>query len=152
MWQCSRQHENREEARFCGKCGERRVLRVHCTQCGAVVEPEDFFCTSCGHPRESAPESAAPPLTPPPEPAPAPPAPPAAAAAPPTPTKPEPITFSFGGAVIEMEPTAAAAPKEPGAIRRRPPAPENLSPVQSAILSFLVIAVLLGLALYFITR
>jgi len=153
MWQCSRQHENREEAKFCGKCGERRVIRVHCAQCGAVVEPEDSFCTNCGHPRENAAESAPPP-SPAPEPAVA--TPPASepkpALEPPSKAE-EPVTFSFGGAIIEMkEPPDAPKTSGSGPVRRARPANEGLTPTQSAILSFIVFAVLLGLALYFITR
>lgn len=178
MWQCSHQHENRDSAKFCGKCGEPRVVRVPCARCGSILEPEDIFCTACGHPREAVEQ--APPLPPPvrePEPAPAPRVQPAPAPVPPPveakpPAEPEaapvpeaeppdaeppeaepkeePVTFSFGGAVIEMKESPEAA-KSTGPIRRRPPA-EGVSPMQSAILSFIVIVVLFGLALYFITR
>jgi hypothetical protein len=64
----------------------------------------------------------------------------------------QPVTFSFGGAIIEMKASPDLPRATGGPVRRSRPANEGLTPAQSAILSFIVIAVLLGLALYFITR
>jgi hypothetical protein len=150
MWQCSRQHDNREEAKFCAKCGEKRVVRVLCQACAAVLEPDDVFCTSCGHKRDAQP-AAAPVQAP--EPAPVPvattsPEPPAAPTVAPKAEPPgESFSFSFGGTTIESvgpESKAKAPSKAAGSGGR--------NPFVTAILSFVVFAVLLGAALYFLSR
>ena len=41
------QSENSEEAKFCGKCGEK--LFLICTQCGSENTPGNNFCNECGH-------------------------------------------------------------------------------------------------------
>ena len=41
------QFENREEARFCLKCGEK--LELQCPQCGKTLPIEAEFCDECGH-------------------------------------------------------------------------------------------------------
>ena len=169
MWQCSQQHENRDEAKFCGKCGEKRETRVSCSACGSKLEPEDVFCTSCGH-REAA-KTVEPPKAPvqPPHPvepartavpAPAVPAPkeepaqPPAAPPPPVeaavepPPADEPVTFSFGGAKIEMiDAKSPRAPKPAASARGR-----GMSSMVSAIMGFVLIAAVLGAAFYLITR
>jgi hypothetical protein len=57
----------------------------------------------------------------------------------------EPVTFSFGGAIIEMKddtkPENAAQGSGGG-----------MSSAQTAILSFVLFAAVLGLALYFVSR
>jgi len=40
-------HENPEEAKFCGKCGEK--LFLVCPQCGSENTPGNNFCNECGH-------------------------------------------------------------------------------------------------------
>ena len=40
------QSENSEEAKFCGKCGEK--LFLICTQCGSENTPGNNFCNECG--------------------------------------------------------------------------------------------------------
>ena len=46
--QCPKcQLENREGAKFCGKC-RAKLLRV-CPQCGNENTPENNFCDECGH-------------------------------------------------------------------------------------------------------
>lgn len=176
MWQCSQQHENRDEAKFCGKCGEKHVTRVQCSECGSLLEPDDEFCTSCGHRRDAAPKLAA--LTPA-----------VAAVAPvaatpiekpiplvqaavaaasievptpeePTPEEPpaeEPVTFSFGGMSIAMkdDPSKPDKPKKTakaGGSSSAGTRGRGMSPTQSAILSFLLIAAVLGLAFYLVTH
>lgn len=45
---CSKcQSENPEEAKFCGKCGEK--LFLICPQCGSENTPGNNFCNECGH-------------------------------------------------------------------------------------------------------
>jgi uncharacterized OB-fold protein len=168
MWQCSQQHDNREEARFCSKCGEKRETRVYCSECATLLEPEDLFCTSCGHRRDieskrvSAPATvratsvAATPIeAPAPRPAEVAVVEPADVAAPPKDSNAaEPVTFSFGGAKIPM----GDNPKRPGPAVKTVPADApttrvgRLSSTQSMILGFVVSAALLGLAFYLITR
>lgn len=155
MWQCSQQHENREEAKFCSQCGEKRVTRVYCSECGSLLEPEDVFCTSCGHRRDVEPKPAVVSPTPvvptsveqPREAAPV-------AALPNNPSPAEPVTFSFGGAKIAMgdnpkrqEPAVKTVPASAPTARSG-----GMSSTQSAILGFLVSAAVLGLAFYLITR
>jgi len=41
------QFENPEEAKFCGKCGEK--LFLVCPQCGSENTPGNNFCNECGH-------------------------------------------------------------------------------------------------------
>ena len=41
------QSENPEEAKFCGKCGEK--LFLICPQCGSENTPGNNFCNECGH-------------------------------------------------------------------------------------------------------
>jgi class 3 adenylate cyclase len=41
------QHENPEEAKFCGKCGKKLFLM--CPQCGSENTPGNNFCNECGH-------------------------------------------------------------------------------------------------------
>ena len=41
------QHENREEAKFCIKCGEK--FGVKCPNCGNSLPFEALFCDECGH-------------------------------------------------------------------------------------------------------
>lgn len=162
MWQCSRQHENKDEAKFCGKCGEKRETRVLCSACGAQLEPEDVFCTSCGHPRkaEPAPASVAvavppqtpAPVTPPPTPVAPSPVPvassPTEPAVEPPPPVEEPVTFSFGGAKIEMiDGKSPRAAKATASARK-----QGMSPMLSAILGFVLIAAVLGAAFYLVTR
>jgi class 3 adenylate cyclase/tetratricopeptide (TPR) repeat protein len=52
------QFENRNEAIFCLKCGEK--LEIKCLQCGNSLPPEALFCDKCGHnliiPSEPAPK------------------------------------------------------------------------------------------------
>lgn len=52
------QSENSEEAKFCGKCGEK--LFLICPQCGSENTPGNNFCNECGHdltlPSEPAPK------------------------------------------------------------------------------------------------
>jgi len=51
------QHENREDAAFCLKCGKK--LERLCPQCGRSLPAEAIFCDKCGHdliePREPSP-------------------------------------------------------------------------------------------------
>jgi hypothetical protein len=154
MWHCSQQHQNRDEAKFCGKCGEHRDTRPRCSECGSSLEPEDSFCTSCGQPRATEAKLAAP--------TPAPVAPvEASIEASVTKASPvsvelkadEPVTFSFGGMSIAMkddpgkpDKTAKASGTSAGARSGR------MSSTTSAILSFLLIAAVLGLAFYLVTR
>ena len=162
MWQCSQQHENREEAKFCAKCGEKRVERVICSACNSVLEPDDVFCVICGLKRGVAapvfeslplpapvvvPRAAPPPVVEPPI-APAPPvvtaAPPVVPIAPPEPPAAAPPTgesfsFSFGGATI-----GAQTP-----VKKVKPAK---SPMATGMLSFVVLGVLLLVALYLLSR
>ncbi len=150
MWQCSQQHENRDGAKFCAKCGERRVETVLCSACGTKLEPEDDFCTSCGLKRGGQPISetvASPkveiPATAPPVIAAA----PVVAAVPVAPPAPavsapaaEPFRFNFGGAVIE-------ATDEPKKVKK-----SGKGPMTTAMLSFVLFAVLLVIALYLASR
>jgi hypothetical protein len=155
MWQCSRQHDNKDEAKFCGKCGEKRETRASCTACGAKLEPEDVFCTSCGHPRKQeavpapmpapVPVPAAVPEVPPPVPVEPPPPEPAVE---PQPPAEEPVTFSFGGAKIEMIDGKSPKAAKPATSARRGGANQMVS----AIMGFLLIAAVLGAAFYLITR
>lgn len=159
MWQCSQQHENREEAKFCSKCGEKRETRVYCPGCGTLLEPEDLFCTSCGHRRDAEPAPVPKPevvLTAPVVPAsvvqPVQSAPLSASAQDPSPA--EPVTFSFGGTKIPM----GDNPKMPEPAVRTVPASAptsssgGMNSTQSAILGFVLSAAVLGLAFYLITR
>jgi uncharacterized membrane protein YvbJ len=41
------QFENREEAKFCLKCGEK--LEFKCPKCGKHLPSEAMFCDECGH-------------------------------------------------------------------------------------------------------
>jgi len=175
MWQCSQQHENRDEAKFCGKCGEKHVTPVHCSECGSLLEPDDEFCTSCGHRRDAAPKLAPPtpavaavaPVAATPIEKPVPLVKAAAAATPieaptpeePTPEEPqaeEPVTFSFGGMSIAMkdDPSKPDKPKaaKAGGSSSAGARGRGMSPTQSAILSFVLIAAVLGLAFYFVTH
>jgi hypothetical protein len=156
MWQCSQQHENRDEAKFCNKCGEKRVMPARCAACGATLQTEDEFCTACGHRREGEPH----PVTPVPVLAPVTAAEPVRVDVPapaletvvsdplPAASKPEhePVTFSFGGATIAMKDDSRPDTAKP-AVRRK-----GLSPALTAILSFALFAAVLWLALYFVTR
>ena len=160
MWQCTQQHENRDEAKFCGKCGEKRETRVLCSQCGTILEPDDVFCTSCGHPRNTEPKPAPAPVVAPVAPVqvtqPVEAAPteiPATIAAPPEEPAPEepkdePVTFSFGGAMIEMKDD----PSKPDRLKKPSGGKRGMSSTMTAILSFALIAAVLWLALYLITR
>ena len=54
--------DNPDEARFCGKCGER--LSLICPECGSENTPDNNFCNECGQrlgdivePEEKAPEA-----------------------------------------------------------------------------------------------
>ena len=155
MWQCSQQHENREEAKFCAKCGDKRVERVVCSSCNAVMEPDDAFCVACGQKREGAPSMGAVssrvealPLPPPvriPEPTPTAPAPlPAAAPVPPAAPAPLPasedaFSFSFGGTTIGAQTPVKKTKKSKG-------------PMATGIVSFVAFGVLLLIALYLLSR
>ncbi len=164
MWQCSKQHENREEAKFCGKCGEMRIVRAHCSKCGALLEPEDVFCTSCGHPCNSEPEPAAsasafvaPVEATPFEESALPTEATVATATTEEPQAEEPVTFSFGGMSIAMKddptkPERAAKPAKAGGSPSTGARGGGMSSVQSAILSFVLIAAVLGLAFYLVTK
>lgn len=168
MWQCSQQHTNREEAKFCAKCGEKRVIRELCSECGTILEPEDVFCTACGHRRASAVavEAVAPPAVAPivaPEPVrEVPPAPAAVApvAAPPAPepaptaaAEEEPVTFSFGGALIEMKDESKAAKSAKAAAGSASgESKSGMSSTTTGILSFVIFAAVLGVALYLFSR
>jgi len=83
-----------------------------------------------------------------PEPAPEPP--PAAPAE--EPAQDEPVTFSFGGAKIAMKEEALKPAKSAAKIERAPDKRDAISSTQYAILSFVLIAAVLGAAFYFITR
>jgi hypothetical protein len=163
MWQCSQQHENREEAKFCAKCGERRVERVICAACGTVLEPTDIFCISCGYKVEvkrapfAAPVVIAPPPPPPPPPVAEPVAVPVAAIATPAPppvvavtepatpaptpdaSQPEEFSFSFGGTTIGTKTPVKQVKK-------------SKSPMTTGIMSFVVLGVLLLIAIYLLSR
>lgn len=149
MWQCSQQHTNREEAKFCSKCGEKRVERIVCSSCGAILEPDDAFCTACGHKRESAPAI-------PPEPAPVPEPIPSEPVPTPEPSEPAPapehkesFSFSFAGMTIESAEDEAAK-----SVKAKPPA-KSAAPRSSTVnaaLSFLLIGAVLGAAIYFLSR
>ena len=39
--------ENKDDAKYCRKCGKR--LALACPECGAEVEQDDEFCSNCGH-------------------------------------------------------------------------------------------------------
>ena len=41
------QHENREGAKFCNKCGHK--FEVNCPSCGNSNPPGSAFCDECGH-------------------------------------------------------------------------------------------------------
>ena len=41
------QYDNRENAKFCKKCGTK--LELVCPACGYPVEPDSIFCDECGH-------------------------------------------------------------------------------------------------------
>ena len=41
------QFENREEAKFCKKCGNK--LELICPSCGHPYQPDSIFCDECGH-------------------------------------------------------------------------------------------------------
>lgn len=138
MWQCSQQHENRDAAKFCSKCGEVGATPVKCSQCGSALEPEDLFCTSCGHrldPEPAALASAVPEAA-------------VATAALEVPKPDEPVTFSFGGTIVTMKDDLA----KPDKAAKVSASGGKMSSAQSAILSFVLIAVVLGLAFYLITR
>jgi hypothetical protein len=153
MWHCSQQHENRDEAKFCGKCGEKRDTKARCPECRTVLEAEDVFCTSCGHAREAgvvaaavvaaavAPVAVAPiVVVAVPEPSTAP------VAEVPKAEEPEPVTFSFGGAKIAMKDPSKPEVAKPAARR------SGMNPLVTTILSFVLIGGVLLLALYFVTR
>jgi hypothetical protein len=151
MWHCTQQHENREEAKFCSKCGEKRVTRTVCSKCGSLLEPEDVFCTSCGHPRdaEQQPPPASAPVTPKahaPMEVPVPQAQVIANAPQQQPEAEKPVTFSFGGATIAMKDDSKPDTAKPARPRK------GMSAAMSGILSFVLIAAVLGAALYLITR
>jgi hypothetical protein len=153
MWQCSQKHDNREEAKFCAKCGEKRVERIVCSACGTVLEPTDEFCIACGC--KVAQEPAPRPVVdlPPPAPTGAPPPPPPAAAAKPdvTPTVEPPIpasepakeeetfSFSFGGTTV-------------GAKTPVKKVKQSKSPMATGVISFVVLGILLLVALYLMSR
>jgi hypothetical protein len=65
----------------------------------------------------------------------------------------EPVTFRFGGALIEMKddaprPKAAAIPAD----EIPTPVERHSNPVLAAILGFVIIAVVLGVVFYLITQ
>ncbi len=146
MWQCSQQHENKDEAKFCGKCGEKRETRVSCPACGTKLEPDDVFCTSCGQPRKVEPAPAPVPVVA--EPPPTPVAPPASPVVEPPPAAEEPVTFSFGGAKIAMIDAKSPPPAKAATVARS----GGMSPMLSAILGFVLIGAVLGLAFYLVTH
>ncbi len=41
------QFENREEAKFCKKCGNK--LELICPSCTHPYQPDSIFCDECGH-------------------------------------------------------------------------------------------------------
>jgi predicted amidophosphoribosyltransferase len=46
--QCPKcQFENREEAKFCKKCGNK--LELPCPSCGNPYQSDIIFCDECGH-------------------------------------------------------------------------------------------------------
>ena len=49
------QFENREEAKFCKKCGNK--LERLCTSCGHPHQVDSLFCEECGYNLESAKEA-----------------------------------------------------------------------------------------------
>ena len=49
------QFENREGAKFCGKC--RAKLSPICPSCGSENSPENIFCDECGHDLQKAKEA-----------------------------------------------------------------------------------------------
>lgn len=167
MWQCSQQHDNKEEAKFCSKCGEKRITRVYCSECGSLLEPEDLFCTSCGHRRDTEPKltsardaASISPVVPPqveqPVVPPAQTAPRAASSEGPSPE--QPAAFRFGGRLIEMKDDGTNP--EPAPVRASTSGGNTLasarsggmSSMKSGILGFVVSAAVLGLAFYLITR
>ena len=161
MWQCSQHHDNKEEAKFCSKCGEKRETRVYCPECGSLLEPDDMFCTSCGHPRDTEPKPVSAPATAPPayvraaliEPTDPRPVEAVVDAPPKEPNAAEPVTFSFGGAKLAMGDTpkrTEAALTVPA--NMPPPRGGGMSSVQSMIIGFVVSAAVLGLAFYLVTR
>ena len=178
MWQCSQQHENKEEAKFCSKCGEKRVVQVYCTECGTLLEQDDLFCTSCGHQRDTQPQVMAKPApvtpvvqapivsTPVVLPTPVVPAQVVQSVVSPAQTVPptalpqesiaeEPVSFRFGGALIPMgaEPQKQQQTARPMAGSVPPSAGiGGMSSVQSAILGFVAILVVLGLVFYLVGR
>lgn len=91
-------------------------------------------------------------VEPPPAPVEPPPAtvepPPAASAVEPQPPAEEPVTFSFGGAKIEMVDAKSPRPAKPTATKSG----GGMNPMLSAILGFVLIAAVLGAAFYFVTR
>ena len=40
------QHENKDKAKFCRKCGS--ALELICPRCKHVNEPDSIFCEECG--------------------------------------------------------------------------------------------------------
>jgi hypothetical protein len=54
------QFDNREEAKFCKKCGAK--LNLICPQCSTLLTPDSLFCDECGHnvsePKEAPPKDA----------------------------------------------------------------------------------------------
>ncbi len=41
-------HENREDATFCGGCGAALAVELVCASCGRSNPPDQKFCDSCG--------------------------------------------------------------------------------------------------------
>jgi len=124
------------------------VIKALCSQCGTMLEPEDAFCTSCGHRRDAEPVPTPPPVISPVEVA-APPAPPTVAPVE-EPKAEEPVTFSFGGTMVAMK-DDSKSPEKPAKVGGGAPG-RGMSSTQSAILSFVLIAVVLGVAFYFVTK
>lgn len=49
MATCSQGHENKDGAKFCGKCGERvEGGKIDCPHCSAEVDSKAKFCNKCG--------------------------------------------------------------------------------------------------------
>ncbi|HEU4759636.1 MAG TPA: protein kinase, partial [Dehalococcoidia bacterium] len=56
-------HENRDDRRFCTRCGA--ALAPVCASCGAVADPGESFCGACGKPLGADPGQARTPTPPP---------------------------------------------------------------------------------------
>ena len=50
-------HENPENSRFCGHCGEELAVESTCTGCGQQVPPKSRFCNQCGTPVGAPPQA-----------------------------------------------------------------------------------------------